>query len=175
MQMNVSKDRKESFEFKKSESELRTEISQLKTLLELKEQELKSATEAPFLKDEILRIREKISKEQEEYEKIKETGEKEKERQKEKPRQDAEKAPAARARSAQPYLKVKKTAAGAKDPDISHQVAILVNLAFTKGIYYAVKNARSLNNPYLLDRFHDTLVNELYDQLVKHGKIKFIK
>lgn len=174
MPLSISKSRKENFGFEKSESELRREINQLKNLLETKEGELKSALEAPFLKEEILRIREKISKEQEEYEKIKEAVEKEKELEQQKENQPATVAekPLFRRQVAQAQPKTKKLAGKTKDPDISHQVAVLVSLAFDKGIYQAVKKARDLNNPYLLDRFHDTLVSELYDQLVKHKKIK---
>lgn len=178
MPLSISKSRKENLGFEKNESKLRGEINQLKNLLETKEEELKSALEAPFLKEEILRIRERISKEQEEYEKIKEAVEKEKdlERQKEKQRPaTAEEKPLFRRQAAQAQLKTKKTAGKAKDPDVSHQIAVLVSLAFDKGIYQAVKKAQNLNNPYLLDRFHDTLVNELYDQLVKHKKVKPIK
>ncbi|MBU3964780.1 hypothetical protein KJ695_02020 [Patescibacteria group bacterium] len=178
MPLNTSKSRKENFGFEKNESKLRGEIDQLKNLLEIKEGELKSALEAPFLKEEILRIREKISKEQEEYEKIKETREKEKELEQQKEKQQPaamEEKPLVRRQAAQAQLKTKKTAGKAKDPDISHHVAVLVSMAFNKGIYQAVKSARDLNNPYLLDRFHDTLVNELYDQLVKQKKIKPIK
>ncbi len=178
MPLSISKSRKENLGFEKNESKLRGEIVQLKNLLETKEEELKSALEAPFLKEEILRIRERISKEQEEYEKIKEVREREKEleRQKEKQQPEAaEEKPLFRRQAARVQLKTKKTAGKVKDPDISHHVAILVSLAFDKGIYQAVKSARDLNNPYLLDRFHDTLVNELYDQLVKHKKVKPIK
>lgn len=179
MPLSISKSRKENLGFEKNESELRREIDQLKNLLETKEEELKSALEAPFLKEEILRIREKISNEQEEYEKIKEAREKEKELEQQKEKQQteaAEEKPLFRRQAARAQLKTKKTAGKViKDPDISHQVAILVSLAFDKGIYQAVKRARDLNNSYLLDRFHDTLVNELYDQLVKHKKVKPIK
>lgn len=178
MPLSISKSRKENFGLEKSESELRKEINQLKNLLETKEGELKSALEAPFLKEEILRIREKISKEQEEYEKIKEAVEKEKELEQQKENRQpaivAEK-PLFRRQAAQAQPKTKKLASKIKDPDISHQVAVLVDLAFDKGIYPAVKKARDLNNPYLLDRFHDTLVNELYDQLIKHKKVNPIK
>lgn len=178
MPLNIFKSRKENFGLEKSEAELRKEINQLKNLLETKEGELKSALEAPFLKEEILRIREKISKEQEEYEEIKEAREKEEELEQQKEKQQPsviEEKPLVRRQVAPIPPKTKKTAGKVKDPDISHQVAILVSLAFDKGIYQAVKRARDLNNSYLLDRFHDTLVNELYDQLVKHKKIKPIK
>jgi len=178
MPLSISKSRKENPGFEKNESELRREIDQLKNLLETKEEELKSALEAPFLKEEILRIRERISKEQEEYEKIKEVREREKELEQQKEKQQpviAEEKPLFHRQAAQAQLKTKKTAGKVKAPDISHQGASLVSLAFDKGIYQAVKRARDLNSPYLLDRFHDTLVNELYDQLVKHKKVKSIK
>jgi flagellar biosynthesis GTPase FlhF len=54
------------------------------------------------------------------------------------------------------------------------QIQLLVNLAFEKGIYRAVEVARNLDSPYLLDEFHDTLVDELYNKLVETGKLEKI-
>jgi len=36
----------------------------------------------------------------------------------------------------------------------------------------AVKIAKALNNAYILDEFHDTLIDKLYKELVERGKIK---
>ena len=52
------------------------------------------------------------------------------------------------------------------------QVQLLVNLAFDKGLSHAIEVAKRLENPYLLDEFHDTLVDELYNKLVQEGKLK---
>lgn len=40
----------------------------------------------------------------------------------------------------------------------------LIEIAFKKGIEKAVKEARKLNNPYILDEFHDRLVEELKER-----------
>lgn len=56
--------------------------------------------------------------------------------------------------------------------DKPKQVKMLVFLAFKKGINYAVNLATQLRDPYLLDEFHDTLVDHLYELLVKKRKIK---
>ena len=55
--------------------------------------------------------------------------------------------------------------------DKPKQVKMLVFLAFKKGINYAANLAMQLRDPYLLDEFHDTLVDHLYDLLVKKRKI----
>ncbi len=52
------------------------------------------------------------------------------------------------------------------------QVGALVNLAFEKGISYAVKVAMELQNPAILDEFHDTLVDKYYQYLVEQNVIK---
>jgi hypothetical protein len=56
--------------------------------------------------------------------------------------------------------------------DKPKQVKMLVFLSFKKGINYAANLAAQLKDPYLLDEFHDTLVDHLYDLLVKKRKIK---
>lgn len=56
--------------------------------------------------------------------------------------------------------------------DKPKQVKVLVYLAFKKGVHHAFNVAKKLDDPYLLDEFHDTMVDELYDLLVKKKKIK---
>lgn len=51
------------------------------------------------------------------------------------------------------------------------QVKMLVYLAFKKGVNHAASIALQLKDPYLLDEFHDTLVDQLYDLLVKRRKL----
>lgn len=55
--------------------------------------------------------------------------------------------------------------------DKPRQVKTLVYLAFKKGVNYAANIASQLKDPYLLDEFHDTLVDNLYDLLKKKKKI----
>ncbi len=52
------------------------------------------------------------------------------------------------------------------------QVKILCELAFQKGVDVALKSAQELNNPYVLDEFHDTLVDQLYERLISEKKIE---
>lgn len=59
--------------------------------------------------------------------------------------------------------------------DKPKQVKVLVYLAFKKGVHHAFHIAKRLKDPYLLDEFHDTMVDELYDLLVKKKKIKKYK
>jgi len=66
--------------------------------------------------------------------------------------------------------KVKTIKAEAKE----RQVKLLTDLAFDKGIIHATEVAKKLDDPYILDEFHDTLVDELYNYLVEQGKLKQI-
>lgn len=56
----------------------------------------------------------------------------------------------------------------------NQQLKGLVDLAFQKGINYATEVVRNLDNPYLLDEFHDTLVDKLHKELVERGKLEEI-
>lgn len=58
--------------------------------------------------------------------------------------------------------------------ELKDKVQELVNLAFTHSIADAVKAASKLNNPALIDAFHDVLVDQLYDTLLERGKLKKI-
>jgi len=60
-----------------------------------------------------------------------------------------------------------------KEPK-ERQIQLLVGLAFEKGIFQAIEVAKNLDSPYLLDEFHDTLVDELYNKLVEAGKLEKI-
>ena len=59
-----------------------------------------------------------------------------------------------------------------KDLDRPSQVKALCDLAFQKGLNFAIEVAKALDNAYVLDEFHDTLVDELYKKLVEKGKLK---
>lgn len=48
----------------------------------------------------------------------------------------------------------------------------LVDIAFHDGVLAAIEEARKLNEPFLLDAFHDLLVDKLRDELVARDKIK---
>ena len=52
------------------------------------------------------------------------------------------------------------------------QVASLISLAFEKGLETAVAVAKALDNPAVLDEFHDTLVDRYYEELLKKRIIK---
>lgn len=47
------------------------------------------------------------------------------------------------------------------------QLDELIALAFKEGLAKAIERARSLNDPFLLDKFHDTLANELRSALIE--------
>ena len=54
------------------------------------------------------------------------------------------------------------------------QVQLLIDLAFEKGVIHATDVAKKLDDPYILDEFHDALVDKFYDYLVKQGKLEKI-
>lgn len=61
-----------------------------------------------------------------------------------------------------------------KDEPKERQIELLVKMAFDRSVVEAVGVAKSLDSSYLLDEFHDTLVDKLYDKLVEQGKLKQI-
>jgi len=48
----------------------------------------------------------------------------------------------------------------------------LVQIAFSKNLLSALKVAESLNNPHILDEFHDTLADQYYQKLLDARKLK---
>lgn len=96
-----------------------------------------------------------------------------------KPERAAEFAPAQPAPAAPPIIAVPKEEAKIKAGELKllgeeEQIKHLSDLAFRKGIGHAVEVAQNLDNPYLLDKFHDTVVDRLYQELVKRGMLKKI-
>jgi len=55
--------------------------------------------------------------------------------------------------------------------DEASKVQKLIELAQAKGVVYAVKVARSLEDYYVLDTMHDELVDKLYEELLTKGLI----
>ncbi len=49
----------------------------------------------------------------------------------------------------------------------SQQVGALISLVFQKGLVQALSVAKKLDNPAILDEFHDTLVDRYYEMLVE--------
>ncbi len=54
----------------------------------------------------------------------------------------------------------------------NEQVKTLCDLALHKGVETALKAAQELNNPYILDEFHDALVDLLYERLISEKRIE---
>jgi hypothetical protein len=54
------------------------------------------------------------------------------------------------------------------------KITRLVGLAKEKGVIYAVKVARHVEDNYILDEFHDRLANDFQAALIKEGLIKEI-
>lgn len=56
--------------------------------------------------------------------------------------------------------------------DEESKIQKLIDLAGTKGVVYAVKVARKLNDDYALDVMRDTLADKLYEGLLSRGLIQ---
>jgi len=56
----------------------------------------------------------------------------------------------------------------------TQQVSTLVSLVFDKGLREAISVARALNNPAILDEFHDILVDRYYQILIEKGILKLL-
>lgn len=170
MPLNFPENRR-NIEAKKS-NDLGTEIEKLKKILEVKEQEMRlmSGKEKPVIAGEISNVKEKLKSRSVEYEKIKERidgTEGEKPESSENFYSKRQVAPTAQ--------QLKALDDQLKGANVQHQLSLLANVALTNSVYYAIKIARRIGNAYLLDRLHDMIVNELYEELLKNKKIKPIK
>lgn len=54
----------------------------------------------------------------------------------------------------------------------SQQISSLISLVFDKGLEEAIEVAKALDNPAVLDEFHDTLVDRYYEELLKRKIVK---
>jgi hypothetical protein len=60
-------------------------------------------------------------------------------------------------------------------PELKPQVDELLSIALSKDLDEAINRARKIDDPAILDAFHDALTDKLYDQLVETGKLKRVK
>ncbi len=167
MPLNYPENR-ESNDAKKGNG-LETEIQKLEKILEAKKQEMKSRVEKEK-PAEVFDVKEKFIAQGVEYEKSKE---KESEGSEEKV-SEAENFSVKR-QTAPTAQQIKALDDQLKGANVQHQLTLLTNIALLKSVYSAIKKAREIGNSYLLDRLHDMIVNEMYEDLVKKKKIKPIK
>lgn len=59
--------------------------------------------------------------------------------------------------------------------ELQKKLQHLVNLAFEQGLLTAIDQARKMNDPYLLDAFHDVLADKLYQELIVQHKLEELK
>lgn len=175
MPSNYSENKENIGSQEKKDAEMHEEIARLRKLLEIKEKELKTSLERASLKNEIMTVREKLKARGVELEKSAEN----KEVKKEMSRESGKKAPEQRfddlqtiRKNAPTKTQIKKITKQMKDADIAHQLVVLVDLVRFKGVFYAVKIAKKIGNAYLLDRLHDAIVNDLYEELIKNKKLR---
>ena len=63
----------------------------------------------------------------------------------------------------------KKQAVSISGIQRQRQVKMLTDLAMERGVHYAISVAKKMENAYVLDELHDTLVDELYGELKNKG------
>lgn len=179
MSLNNSENKESLESLEKRDALAHEEIARLKKLLEAKEKELRASLESASLKDEILTVREKLKTYNIEHDALTaaaqvENKEAKIETAREKGKEAAEQhfEDLSIARKAVPTkTQIKKITRQMKDADIARILVDLVNLARFKGVYYAIRIAKKYGNAYLLDRLHDAIVNDLYEELVKNKKL----
>lgn len=59
--------------------------------------------------------------------------------------------------------------------EVSNILAQAVYLALEEGLLEGLIFIKKLNNPYLLDAFHDLLAGHFFEALLRHNKLKVIK
>lgn len=129
--------------------------------------------EAPRIHEEILELEKRLAEKKRELEEGKEAKH-EKEIIKEiiKEKVELSQAPTVKPIAPLPHV-VKKTKEIKAAPE-EKRIKLLTDLAFEKGVIHATEVAKGLDDAYVLDEFHDTLVDELYNYLVEKGKLKQI-
>jgi len=124
----------------------------------------------PSLEEEILELEKKLAEKKAEISKEKEA---EKEPVKEKVETEIETEKVAPTPVPPPSpTQVRQQVKDLQSLDRQNQVKILSDLAFQKGLDFAIQVAKDLDNAYVLDEFHDTLVDELYKRLIQEDKLK---
>ncbi|MFH1461119.1 MAG: hypothetical protein ABIF84_01730 [Patescibacteria group bacterium] len=71
-------------------------------------------------------------------------------------------------------VQVKEKAGELKRYEKTQQLKGLIDLAFQKGISYALDVVKEMDNPFLMDELHDVLIDELHKELVERGKLEEI-
>jgi len=157
-------------------------------LYESKEGQLQEKKDEAVLEEEVNKLEKELveekkalgkEKEAESKEKLKEIYQSElkKEKEAEQEKEDFKKEQPGTGTAATPtktQKQVSDDASKIKKMDQKNQVKALVKLVFAKNLAYAIKVARNLDSPYVLDEFHDTLVDEHYEEMVEEKKLKKI-
>ena len=69
-------------------------------------------------------------------------------------------------------IKTRDEAKEIKQFPINQQVNLLISLALGKGLKKAISVAQEIDNPAVLDEFHDTLIDRYYKELIEKKIIK---
>ena len=71
-------------------------------------------------------------------------------------------------------VQIKEKAGELKRYEKTQQLKSLIDIAFQKGISYAVDVVKEMDNPFLMDELHDVLIDELRKELIERGKLEEI-
>lgn len=137
----------------------------------------KKFKETPKLQEEVVELENRLIEKRQELVRKKEADRHDKELIKEILKEKTEKPTPLKVTLAKPLSVQKvviKKAKQIKGQQKERQIKLLTDLAFEKGVIHATEVAKKLDDPYILDEFHDTLVDELYNYLVEQGKLKQI-
>ena len=72
----------------------------------------------------------------------------------------------------QPVQPQKNDSDEPSDEPFRAEIEKLCGIAFQKGLDQAIEEAKKSDNPYILDEFHDTLIDQLYKQLIERGRLE---
>jgi actin-related protein len=61
------------------------------------------------------------------------------------------------------------------DADLKNEAEKFVNIVLDKNLEDGIKQISDTRNPALIDVFHDLLVDELYDRMIREGKLDQVK
>lgn len=130
--------------------------------------------EGPKIHKEIVELEKRLAEKKQELAEKKEVERPDKEIIKEIIKEKVEVPAVPKVKPVAPLPHIVETVKEIKREPKERQIQLLTDLAFEKGVIHATEVARGLDNPYILDEFHDTLVDELYNYLVEQGKLKQI-
>lgn len=73
-----------------------------------------------------------------------------------------------------PTQPIREKVTGIQKLEPSQQVGALLSLVFERGLHEAISVVKNLDDPAIVDEFHDTLVDSFFDLLVQRGIVTLV-